>query len=256
MSVRNPIFWIVLIGSFCCILMCSADIRSAHAQQTLDIRKPSLDKQGRFWIYHNVAKLFLPYGFMPPELADDKHMIMDAACEKDPHVEAPSPAAPKIDEKKDQDKQVDKEEKEKNTCISLTVKWISPYWCAVAFIAGPDKPPFWGEDDRGTYFDLSTLPKKKLVCWLKGETGTERVKLQCGILGSKGKYGDSLADPAETRWLKLSKGWQKFSLDLSKYSPKELSRITNGLTVVLSQTQQGDMNTPSTTIYLDTIYFE
>ncbi len=202
-----------------------------------DIRKPSLDGSGRFWLYTSgkggATMPFVPYAWMPEQAS--QIMKMDAACVENPHVES-GKATPE------------------DSCISVTVNWAPPYWCGVAFLSGPDRPQWWGEDSRGWYYDLSGLKTKKLVFYARGVQGTERIQVKAGILGDK-KYGDSLKFPAESRWLKLSKEWQRFELDLSGYRAEDLCRICNGFTFVLNKDQQADSNN-RTQFFLDTIYFE
>jgi hypothetical protein len=210
----------------------------------LDIRKPPLDAQGRFWVYSNSPNVrFVPYAFMPPELANKEHMTLDLLCTVKPHVEA-KPAA---------GAGANKSAEEKQTCVSFTVNWTSPDWCAVAWIAGPPSPPFWGEDARGTYYDLSALPKKRLVFYARSDKPT-RIKAKVGILSGK-KYGDSLAFPAETGWLLLSDTWKKFEVPLGHLDAKQLQRVTNGWTFEIARAQQDD-DPKSTTVYFDTVYYE
>jgi hypothetical protein len=208
-----------------------------------------MDKESRFWVYRNGKEnpllRFIPYGWMPAEAATTKMMTLDLECRQDPHQEKQEPSlegqpAPP---------------KEPPMCIAVRVNWKVPWWVGVAFISGPDDPQWWGEDDRGWYYDLSRLQKKKLVFYARGETGKERIQVKAGILGDK-LYGDSLKYPAQTKWLKLPTEWTKFELDLSKYKPDDLKHICNGFTFVLSADQQEDTNAVATQFYLDTIYFE
>jgi hypothetical protein len=217
----------------------------AAAEET---RKAPLDKNGRFWVYQNGSSLmfFAPYGYIPDQASKMIELHLDSA--ENPHQEVAV-----------QPNNQAAAEKEKNTCISVKVTWASPGWCGVAFISGPDAPPWWGEagDERGRHYDLSGLPKKRLVFWARGEKGGERIQVKVGILGgSKNPNGDSMKSPAETDWLKLSTQWAKYELDLSKYKPEALQRICNGFTFVLSQVEQDDPYAPATKFYLDDIYFE
>lgn len=213
------------------------------AMEELDVRRPPLDKEGRFWVYRNGKRnpplMFIPYGYMPSQASE--MLSMDLECKENPYQEKAN--------------QQPSESSEEEMCISVKVKWTYPYWCGVAFISGPDAPQWWGEDNRGWYYDLRMIKKKKLVFYARGATGNERIQVKVGILGDK-PYGDSLPFPVQTRWLKLSTQWTRFELDLSKQKPENLQRICNGFTFVLSQDQQENPNTPMTQFYLDHIYFE
>lgn len=197
--------------------------------EELDIRKPPLDKEGRFWVYRELAEdddfdllPFIPYGWMPKEAAD----MMTLSLNHESNA------------------------REKR-CIAATVKkWVPPWWCGVAFISGPDNPPFWGEEDIGWYYDLSGLKKKKLVFYVRSDSNT-RIQVKVGILGDK-QFGDSLKLPAQTKWLKLKKEWTRYELALSKY---DLSRVCNGFTFVLARNQQEEPRAP-VDFFIDDIYFE
>jgi hypothetical protein len=212
-----------------------------------DVRPPRVGDDGRFWVYkdgkNNPRLPFIPYAWMPAE--SGKMMTLDLECQQNPHQEKQETA---------QEGQANPSP-EPPMCIAVKVNWKTPWWVGVAFVSGPDDPQWWGEDDRGWYYDLSGLKKKKLVFYARGETGKERIQIKAGILGNK-PYGDSLKFPAQTKWLKLPTEWTKFELDLSKFKPEDLKYICNGFTFVLSVDQQEDSNVSTTQFYLDTIYFE
>ncbi len=67
---------------------------------------------------------------------------------------------------------------------------VDATWVSVAFISGPAKPPWRGETNRGRYFNLSGLTKKKLVFYARGEHGGEAAQAQMAILGDR-PFGDS-----------------------------------------------------------------
>lgn len=202
----------------------------------LDIRQPNVDAQGRFWVFAstNAPLPFLPYAWMPEEAS--KMMVVDTGSTNMPQGEGAIAGT-------------------KDTCVSVSINWKSPNWCGIAFLSGPQgPPPWWGEDDRGWAYDLRSLKHKRLIFYARSEQGA-RIKAKVGILGDKGETGDSLKFPAETKWLKLTKEWQRFSIELSRYKPEDLKRICNGFTFVVEKVQQDGLS-DRTQFYLDTIYFE
>ncbi len=201
----------------------------------MEIKKPTLDAQGRFYVYRNADTLmpYIPCDWMPEQAS--KLMKVDINCTNAPPLDPGSKASGK------------------DTCISVSVKWGFPNWCGVAFVSGPDSPPWWGEDDRGWAYDLSGLKQRKLVFHGRSEQDAS-IQVKVGILGDKA-YGDSLKFPAETRWLKLSKNWTRFELDLSKYRPEQLKRICNGFTFVVDRARQ-EGAPDSTEFQLTSIFFE
>jgi hypothetical protein len=235
-DIRMTYFTSTLLGS---LVASALFLGSPCIGADFDIRKPTLDKDGRFWLYKNVqpgdALPFVPYAWMPAQAGE--MMTMDVTSKANPHVEGEKSAS--------------------ETCIAVTVKWSTPYWCGAAFLSGPDTPPpgWWGEDDRGWHFDLRGLKSRKLVFYAKGATGQERMQVKFGILGDK-RYGDSLPFPKESRWLKLSKNWTKYELDLSALPPAQLQRICNAFTFVLNREQQEGSSREQTTFCLDDIYLE
>ena len=203
--------------------------------QGSSLRKPTLDRDGRFWLYGPGLQgemPFSPYAWMPANAGDFLTMDFSAKPRAEP---GRSGAA--------------------GTCIAVQINWQQPYWCAVAFLSGPDSPsPWWGEDTRGWHFDLSGLPKKKLVVHARGETGGEKIQIKFGILGDK-KYGDSLPFPAVSDWLTLSKDSKPYELDLARHKPADLVRICNGFTFAVERRLQAG-NPAVTRFYIDSIYFE
>ena len=211
-------------------------IESSSAQ---DIRKPHLDADGRFYVYKPSASgtsmPFVPYGLMPTEAA--QMMKVNVTNHDDPFLPGNVGTA-----------------KTDVTCIDVKISWQAPAWCGCAFISGPDKPAWWAEDDRGWYYDLSVLNKKKLVFYARAKGGQDtRIQVKVGILGDK-KYGDSMPLPVETRWLKLPTKWTRYELDLSGFTAQQLGKICNGLTFVTNQDQNGGAS--ETDFSLSEIYFE
>lgn len=204
-----------------------------------DPRTPVLDKQGRLYIYSNGPRglPFVPYGWMPKEAADMAKV--DLECKTDPYV---TPSA---------DGQTAKPSPADN-CIAVTVDWKAPYWCGVAWISGPDK--WWGENNKGTHYDLANLKKKRLVFFARSPQ-TTKIQVKFGILTDK-PFGDSVQIPPETKWLELTPQWKRYELSLADLSAKELKKICTGFVFVLSQDQQPKSNTPQTRFYLDEIYLD
>lgn len=209
-----------------------------------ELRKPFLDKEGRFWVYKDGKTLkgeglrpippygipFCPYGWMPKEAAD---MLGENG--------------------------VDLESKEQpfegEMCIGVKLeKWTSPWWLGVGFMSGPDETmkggPWWGKTKDGWYYDLSNLKEKRFVVHMRGNQGGERVQWKVGFLAGE-KYGDSMRFPAVTKWITLKKEWVRYELDLSKH---DLSRVCS-LCFVLSQAQQTDPDAP-VIFYIDSVYFK
>jgi len=143
---------------------------------------------------------------------------------------------------------------EKERCIRMKVTWDEATWASVAFISGPDKPPWWGETNRGRYFNLSGLAKKKLVFHARGERGGECIKIQIGTLGDR-PFGDSLQKPIVGEELKLTQDWVRHEVDLKDAPGSELSRICNGFGVIAERACQPGSPT-ETQFYLDDIYYE
>ncbi len=143
---------------------------------------------------------------------------------------------------------------EKETCIRVTVTWGDATWASVAFISGPDKPPWWGDTDVGRHYNLASLPKKKLVFYARGSHGGEAIKAQIGVLGDK-PYGDSLKTPVTSEEIPLTQDWTRHEIDLSKVPAAELDHICNGFGVTVERDDQAGSPT-KTVFYLDDIYFE
>lgn len=218
------------------LLILSACSTSTMPVTKYNIRMPRFDASHRFWIYGAPARNsmpFLPYAWMPGEAA--KMIKLDPNSRISPNPE-------------------EGETEDQATCMEVSVNWRSPYWCGVAFLSGSDSPPWWCEDLRGWYYDFRQLARKRLVFFARGEAGGESIQIKFGAMGDK-PFGDSLSFPAETQWLRLSKEWQRFELDLSALKPAGLARICNGFTFVLNQDQQ-EGSPHSTRFWLDTIFLE
>ena len=204
------------------------------------VRQPVLDSQGRFWVYRNgpmhPRMPFSPYGWMSDATNLPQIIQVDLECPDHPNtvIQAPTP--------------------ERQFCISVKMKWSEATWASVAFISGPDKPPWWGDTSAGRYYDLSGLPKKKLIFYARGEKGGEVIQAQIGELGDK-PYGDSLIKPITSGDLKLTTNWTRFEVDLSRVPSSELTNICNGFGVLAEQTSQPGAPA-ETQFYLDDIFYE
>jgi len=222
------------LTALCCLATGSLLAAELHGEP------PPLDKAGRFWVYRdgtaNPRMPFSPYGWMSDAAPSDV-IQLDLECHDSPHVLDATTAA-----------------NGDNTCLRLTVNWTNATWAAVSFISGPDKPAWWGNTNGGTYYDLRKLHRKKLIAYLRGDKGGERVTVKLGILAQR-PFGDSLAKPIASDLLELSTSWQRYELDLSAEPPEELSHICNGFGILLERSSQPGEST-RTRIYLDNIYFE
>ncbi len=122
----------------------------------------------------------------------------------------------------------------------------------MAFITGPDNPPFWGDRNISWYYDLRGLKKKRLVFYARSDTNA-RIQVLVGLLSGK-KFGDSLCEPVQTEWLELTPEWKQYQLDLS--DPElDISRICNGFTFRIDRDHQTHPALP-VQFMLDDIYFE
>jgi len=232
MKYTNP--WIAAAAT----LVCAASILSAAPSP--QVQRPRLDGGGRFWVYRNgptePRMPFAPYGWMSDASNATRVIKMDLQCPDDPctAIQPPTPERP--------------------FCIRVTIDWDDATWAGVAFISGPSDPPWWGDTRAGWHFDLSALPKKKLVFYARGAKGGEVIKVNIGGLGDK-PYGDSLINPITSQGLKLTPDWTRFELDLNSVPPSELTNICNGFSVLAKQASQPGAPA-ETQFYLDNIYFE
>ncbi len=213
----------------------------------LRVRQPVLDAEGRFWVYRNglahPPMPFSPYGWMSDITNNLSSLIkIDLDCTDQPNQDQPTQgtATPASDERQ--------------CCIRTTINWGDATWASVAYIPGPDQPPWWGENDSGRHYDLSALPKKKLVFFVRGDHGGGTIKIQFGLLGNK-PYGDSLHKPVSTEEITLTRNWVRHELDLSSIAPAEMAHICNGFGVNVERNNQPG-GADATVFYLDDVYFE
>jgi len=248
MMPKSKIAIIAMLFALAIVTVENACTKEIRAGKELDVRKPALDKEGRFWVYKDGKTLkgekkddnikpippyglpFSPYAWMP---AESEKMIGEKGLNLE-HQQNPYKG---------------------KMCISVTVNWKNPYWVGVGFVSGPDKTmkggPWWAKTQDGWYYALSGLKKKKFVFHLRGENGGERLQWKVGFL-CREKYGDSIKPfPVQSKWITLKKEWTRYELDLKK---KDLSRICS-LCFVLSQSQQTDPGAP-VVFYIDEVYFE
>ena len=225
----------IAAGTLC--LLTAAPLLGAD----LKVRTPSLDADGRFWVYRNgpvhPPMPFAPYGYMSDITNMTGLVKVDLECTEHPNQTGS-----------------DQSSAETQTCIQMKVNWGDASWVGVAFISGPDTPPWWGENERGRHYDLSGLQKKKLVFYARGERGGEVLKVQFGMLGDK-PYGDSTHQAIGSDDITLTPDWTRYQIDLKDVAPAELSHICNGFGVNLQRADQSGSQ-DSTVIYLDDIYFE
>ena len=123
------------------------------------------------------------------------------------------------------------------TCMRVAFK--SPDgWGGVVWQSPPDD---WG--DRPGGYDLSGA--KRLVAWVRGETGGEKIELKLGILGNDKRFHDSAAATAGT--VTLATEWRQVVLPLAG---KDLSCIKTGFCWVVAG--QGK----PVVFYLDDVRYE
>jgi hypothetical protein len=232
---KPTILQLIAAGMFC--LLAAAPLQGAD----LKTRQPTLDANGRFWLYRNGPAHpplpFSPYGWMSDITNMDNLVKIDLECTDHPNQTGS-----------------DQSSSETQSCIQMKINWGDATWAGIAFISGPDRPPWWGENNRGRHYDLSNLVKKKLVFYARGDRGGESLKVQIGLLGDK-PYGDSLHQPISGDDITLTPEWTRYEVDLNDVAPAELAHICNGFGVNLERANQpgsGDQ----TVIYLDDIYFE
>jgi hypothetical protein len=129
------------------------------------------------------------------------------------------------------------------TCLGVDIGFKLPSWCAVAVSCAPS---YWGETPSDKAWDLRGL--SKLVFSARGKTGGECVQVKVAILGDK-RFGDSAHEPAVTPWLRLTKEWQTFDLDVSRL---DLTRV---VTPFVFATNEERNPGGRVTFYLVEIYF-
>jgi hypothetical protein len=224
------------------LTLCLFTFGPLQAAPDVQGRQPVLDADGRFWVYRNglahPPMPFAPYGWMSDTTNLTQLIKIDLACVDNPNHAVK--AAPGL--------------VEKDTCIDTKITWGDATWASVAFISGPDKPPWWGESNRGRYYNLSGLAKKKLVFFARGGQGGETIKVQMGVLGDK-PFGDSTHKPVASDDIVLTQEWTRHEIDLKDVPSAELEHICNGFGFVLERSSQAG-SSPETVFYLDDIYFE
>jgi hypothetical protein len=219
----------------------SLAVERIHAAPDLQVRQPSLDNDGRFWVYRNgpthPPMPFSPYGWMSDATNLAQIFQVDLECRDHPNTVWKASGLP-----------------ERDRCIRIKVSWGDAAWASIAFISGSDKPPWWGDTNTGKYFNLGSLPKKKLVFYARGERGGEAIKAQIGVLGDK-PYGDSLPKPIVSEELKLTQEWVRHEIDLKDVPNSDLAHICNGFSVFAERASQTGSGT-ETQFYIDDVYFE
>ena len=207
----------------------------------LQVRQPTLDAEGRFWVYRNGPAHpplpFSPYGWMSDETNMSNLINIDLECLDHPNEMSGTAQST-----------------EKQSCLRTKINWGDATWASIAFISGPDKPPWWGENNRGRHYDLSGLAQKKLVFFTRGEHGGEVIKVQLGILGNK-PFGDSLQQPFISDEMTLTQEWVRHEIDLKSIPGSDLKHICNGFGVIVERSSQPG-SPDETVFYLDDIYFE
>lgn len=211
------------------------------AAPDLQIRPPVMDGEGRFWVYRNGPTQprmpFLPYGWMSDTTNLTQLGQIDLESNDHPNTAIKTAGI-----------------SEKEHCMRVKLVWGDATWASIAYISGPDKPAWWGETNRGRYYNLSVLPKKKLVFHLRGDHGGEIIKVQMGVLGDK-PFGDSLTKPIVSAEIKLTQAWVRYEIDLKDVPNAELANICNGFGVNVEHDSQPG-NPTETQFFIDDVYFE
>jgi hypothetical protein len=241
MKTKNTALFIVAIGA--CVLAAGYIWAAPDAAPELRVRPPLFDAEGHFWVYRNGPMHphmpFLPYGWMSDSTATNLNQLIkvDLECRDHPNTIIKGATASETD-----------------YCIRIKFTWQDATWCSVAFISGPDKPPWWGENNIGRYYNLSSLPKKKLIFFARGEHGGESIQAQIGVLGQK-PFGDSLPKPLLSEELKLTQDWARYEIDLNQIKASDLAHICNGFGVIAQLASQPGTPT-ETVVYIDDVYYE
>lgn len=221
--------------------VCLLPLAAISAQPELHVRPPTLDADGRFWVYRNglahPPMPFAPYGWMSDVSNLTDVVKLDLTCTDNPNRIMKTSGL-----------------SEKDSCIRAQITWGDATWASVAFISGSDNPPWWGDTATGRYYNLASLTKKKLIFFARGEHGGESIKVQVGILGDK-PYGDSLHKPIVSEEIPLTQDWTRYEIDLQNVPANELEHICNGFGFTVARdNQNGSPN--ETVFYLDDIYYE
>ena len=223
------------------LTLCLCVLGPLQAVADVQGRQPVLDAEGRFWVYRNglahPPMPFAPYGWMSDTTNLAQLIKIDLACADNPNQVIKAPGT-----------------SEKENCINVKITWGDATWASVAFISGPDKPPWWGDSNRGRYYNLAGLSKKKLVFYARGGSGGETIKIQLGMLGDK-PFGDSMHKPLVGDDIVLTQDWTRHEIDLKDISSAELGHICNGFGFVVERNSQAGASA-ETVFYLDDIYFE
>jgi len=123
------------------------------------------------------------------------------------------------------------------TCMRIDYT-VGGDWAGVVW---QDPENDWG--DRPGGFDLTGA--QRLVAWVRGEQGGEKIELQLGIIGKDKPYHDS--DKATSGAVTLTTDWQEVTIALAG---KDLSCLKSGFVWVVAG--QGK----PLTFYLDDIRYE
>ncbi len=96
-----------------------------------------------------------------------------------------------------------------------------------------------------TGFDISCA--KRLTFWAKGKKGTEVVQIRIG--GVTNNPRDSLQPPVSTGFMRLTKNWQQYTIDLTN---KDLTKVFVGFAVEITK----EHNPKGAVVFFDEIKFE
>jgi len=133
------------------------------------------------------------------------------------------------------------------TCIRITYNtdnytlWAGIYWLNNNSWNGP------GINVYET-FRIPYTRQLKITFWCRGETGGETVQFKIGgVSGAE----DSIILPVESSWIKLTKTWSKYEIDLSG---QDLSNLVGGFCWVVNNVHNPSFN--NIILYIDDINYE
>lgn len=130
------------------------------------------------------------------------------------------------------------------TALRVNANFQHSSWGGIAVASEPN---YWGETPSDFAYDLRNA--RRLVFYARGENGGEMIRIKVAIAGDQ-PYGDSAKSPAATRWIRLTRDWQRYELSLQGC---DLRRV---ITPFVFVTDRAHNEERAITFYLDEIYFE
>lgn len=134
---------------------------------------------------------------------------------------------------------------EGESCVRIKVKFQQPGWCGIAVSC---KPEYWGKEASDTAYDLSKA--QKLVFYARGDKGGEGIQVKVAIAG-KERFGDSARVEGATRWIRLTKKWERYELPINQ-KVTDLSRTVIPFSIFADRAHNTD---EEITVFLDRVHF-